>query len=230
MKNKKSIILLISILIVICIITAIITLIKKEESQDNQEIVIKLADTTVEQRKVWNDFLNSNPYLSQIKKIPYATETDFIKLAITSDNVERESIEIEEVEQNIILSTGDGYKKSVNNINEYIKNLLGEEEIAYNFVNTYFEKDKYLIIGEEYVYYTKIQIPEKIYIAMSFKTENNNYEVQIYEYDVTEENREELTKMLETGEINENTQTSSKYTLTGQIENNNIKILSKTSI
>ena len=36
--------------------------------------------------------------------------------------------------------------------------------------------------------------------------------------------------MLETGEINENTQTSGKYTLTGQVENNNIKILGKTSI
>ena len=112
MKKKKSIILMIAILIVICIISAItVTLIKKEKTKNNKEVVIKLADTTVEQRKVWNDFLNSNPYLSQIQTIPYLEDTDFIKLAITSDNVVTERIVREEIEEKPSLTMGDGYKK-----------------------------------------------------------------------------------------------------------------------
>ena len=64
----------------------------------------------------------------------------------------------EEIQENPSLTLGDGYKKSKNNINKYIKNLLGKEEIAYNFVDTYAEEDNYLLIGEDYVYFTVIYI------------------------------------------------------------------------
>lgn len=227
MKNKKSIILIVAILIIIGIIATVI-IINKQKNKEKP--LMDFASTSVEQRKAWNDFLNSNQYLSQIRTIPYIEETDLIKLAITSDNVETERIVTEEIEQNELLSLGDGYKKSKNNINEYLKKLLGKEEMPYSFVETYVEEDNYLIIGEEYVYYTKIELPEKMYIAVTYEIENNNYEVQIYEYDVTEVNKESLTKMLETGDIDEKIAITSRYILTGQIENGNIKISSKTNL
>lgn len=226
MKNKRSIILIIAILITIGIIATVI-IINKQNNKEKP--LMDFATTSVEQRKLWNDFMNSEPYLSQVTTIPYVNETDLIKLAITSNNIEIERIVTEEIEKNELLSLGDGYKKSKNNINEYLKNLLGQEEIAYNFAETYVEEDNYLIIDEDYVYFTKIQLPEKVYIAVSYEENNNNYEVQIYEYDVTEQNRESLTKMLETGDINKEIEINNKYILTGQIENNNIKITSKTS-
>lgn len=225
--KKNNILTIFIIVFIIVILTGIVAttiIINKKQEKES----INIATTTVGQRQIWNEFLNLNPYLSQITTIPYVEETDLIKLAITSEKVETERIITEEIEQNSLLALGDGYKKSRNNINKYIKNLLGQEEIAYNFVETHIEDDDYLIIGEEYVYYTKIKLPEKIYIAMTYAIENNNYEVLIYEYNVTEENKETLTKMLETGENNEKIETTSKYILTGQIENGTIKINTKT--
>ena len=226
MKKKKSIILIIAILILIGIVATVIILNK----QKNKEIpFIDFATTTMEQRNLWNNFMNSEPYLSQITTIPYVEETALIKLAITSNNVEIERIVTEEIQKNELLSLGDGYKKSKSNINEYLNNLLGQEKLEYNFAETYVEEDNYLIIDEEYVYFTKIELPERIYIAVTYKESNNNYEVQIYEYDVTEENRNSLIEMLETGKINKEIEINKRYILTGQITNNNIKITSKTS-
>lgn len=228
MKNKKGIFIIIAILIIICAI--IVTVIVKNIGNNNQELM-KIAETTQEQRIMWNDFLNLNPYLSKIQNISeYIDGTDFIKLAITSDNVQTEKIVTEEIQKNPLLTLGDGYKKSKDNINKYLKNLLNKENIAYNFVDTYAEEDNYLLIGEAYVYYTKIELPEKIYMAVKYKEQNGKYEVQIYEYDVTEANRESLTSMLETGNINEEIAITSRYILTGQIENKNIKIDTKTSL
>lgn len=225
MKNKKSIILIVAVLIIVIgIIVAVII----NKQKNNAKAIV--ASTTKEQRSVWNDFLCSNSYVSQINIIPCIEQTDLIKLAITSDSVETERIVTEEIKENELLTLGDGYKKSKNNINEYLKNLLGQEEAAYNFVETYVEEDNYLIISEEYVYFTKIQLPEKVYIAVTYEEKDNNYEVQIYEYDVTEENRESLTKILETGEINKEISISNRYILTGQIEGENIKITGKTTI
>ena len=228
MKNKKSIFIIIAILIIICGIIA--TIIFGNLEDNNQEIV-KTAQTTIEQRTLWNDFLNSNPYLSQIDNISeYIDVTDLIKLAITSDNVETERIVTEEIQKHPSLTLGDGYKKSKSNTNEYVKNLLGKEDIAYNFVDTYVEEDNYLIIGEDYVYFTKIELPEKIYIAVKYKEEKGKYEIQIYEYDVTDANEESLTLMLETGNINEKITINNRYILTGQIENENIVINTKIKI
>lgn len=225
MKNKKNSILIIAFVTII-VVGVIIGLVLKSK----KEKLTVFVTTSVEQRKAWNEFLNINPYLSQIDTMTYIQETDLIKLALTSDNVEKESISLEEVEQNPLLTTGDGYKKSINNINEYLKSFLAVEEVAYNFVDTFFEEGSYLIIGEEYVYFTTMELPEKIYIAVNYKIENNNYEVEIYEYNVTEANKEILNNMLETGEINGEIETSGKYIITGQIENNNIKINSKKSL
>ena len=230
MKKKRSIIIIV-ITILIIISAIIITLAIRKTGKNNQELV-KTANTTKEQRILWNDFLGANPYLSQIETIleSYISATDLIKLAITSNNVETESIVTEEIEENVLLGLGDGYKKSKDNINKYLKNILDKEDVAYNFVDTYSKQGSYLMIGEDYVYFTKIEIPEKIYIAVNYKEENGNYEVQIYEYDLTEENKENLTSMLETGEINEKIAIANKYTLVGQIEYGNIKIISKTSL
>lgn len=229
MKKKKSIILIIAILIIV-ILSAIIALVMNNVQKNKKKEILDLASTTVEQRIIWNDFLSSNPYLSQVETIPYISETDMIKLAITCDDVETERIVTAEIEKNELLTLGDGYKKSITNINQYLKELLGQEEIAYNFVETYVEEENYLIIGEEYVYFTKIDLPEKMYIAVEYQIENNNYEVQIYEYDVTEENKEELNKMLETGEIDKEITIANRYILTGQIENGNMKISTKTTL
>lgn len=222
MKNKKIVILFI-IVIIICIIGIIFFAFKKEEKNN---IVTINAETTVEQRTEWNNFLNSNPYLAQIENITeYISEQDLIKLAITSENVETEYIDAEEIEQNPVLTYGEGYKKSKKNINEYLKNFLGKEELAYNFVETYLEEDKYLLVDNNYIYFTKIDLPEKIYIAVKYEEKEGNFEVEIYEYDVTDETREELKTMLETGIANDNAK--SKYALTGQNENGNIKLNSK---
>ena len=225
MKKKKSIILIIAILIIVIGTIATLVIINKQKNKEKP--LMDFASTSVEQRKVWNSFLNSNPYLSQITTIPYIEETDLIKLAITSDNIETESSVTEEIERNELLSLGDGYKKSKSNINEYLKNLLGQEEVEYNFVDTHVEEDNYLIIDDEYVYFTKIELPEKMYIAVTYEIKDNNYEVQIYEYNITETNKEALTKMIETGEINKEIELNSRYILTGQIENNNIEINTK---
>lgn len=228
MKNKKSIIIIISILIIIITIATI--LIIKKAGNNNQKLV-KTAETSIEQRTLWDNFLNSNPYLSQIENISeYINDTDLIKLAITSDNVETERIVTEEIQKRHSLSLGDGYKKSKNNINQFLKEILNQENIAYNFVDTYVEEDNYLIIGEDYVYFTKIGLPEKIYIAVKYEEKNGKYEVQIYEYNVTEANRENLKSMLETGNINKEIAITSKYIFTGQIESEKIKIDTKTSL
>ena len=226
MKKNKTIILVIAILIVIGVIATAIILNKQK---DKGIPFVDFATTTMEQRNLWNSFMNSEPYLSQISTITYIEETDLIKLAIRSNNIETERIVTEEIEKNELLSLGDGYKKSKNSINEYLKNLLGQEKIEYNFAETYVEEDNYLIIDEEYVYFTKIELPEKVYIAVTYEVKDNIYEVQIYEYDVTEQNRNSLAKMIETGEINKEITISKRYILTGEIINNNIKITTKTS-
>ena len=170
MKNKKIIFIIIAILIIICAVIA--TIIIRNIGNNNQELV-KTAETTIEQRTIWNDFLNSNPYLSQIETISeYMLESDLIKLAITSDNVETERIVTEEIQENHLLTLGDGYKKSKSNINKYMENILGKENIAYNFVDTYAEEDNYLLIGEDYVFFTKIELPEKIYIHLVDRTQD----------------------------------------------------------
>lgn len=228
MKNKKGIFIIIAILIIIFAVIAIIVI--KNIGNNNQELV-SVAETTQEQRTLWNNFLNSNPYLSQVDNIAeYMDGTDLIKLAITSDNVETERIVTEEIQENPSLTLGDGYKKSKSNINKYIGNLLGKEDIAYNFVDTYAEEDNYLLIGEDYVYFTKIELPEKIYVAVKYKEKNGEYEVQIYEYDLTELNRDKLKLMLETGNVNEEITITNRYILTGQIENENIEINTKIKI
>ena len=228
MKNKKIIFIIIAILI---IIFAFISVIVVKNIVNNKQELVKTAETTKEQRIFWNNFLNSNSYLSQIDNIEeYIDGTDLIKLAITSDNVETEGIITEEIQKNPSLALGDGYKKSKSNINKYILNLFGKEDIAYNFIDTYVEEDNYLIIGEDYIYFTKIELPEKMYIAVKYEEKNGNYEVQIYEYDVTELNKESLEAMLATGNINEKITINNRYILTGQIENEKIKIETKIKI
>lgn len=229
MKNKKNIFILIAIIVIISAIVTILLL--KNKQKDSEKEVIITAETTEQQRMLWNDFLVYNPYLSQIDEVQFFwNETDIIKLAITCDGVETQRIVTEEIQANNTLTLGDGYKKSKNNINEYAKKIIGKEEIAYNFVDTYVEENNYLMIGEEYVYFTKINIPEKIYIAVKYKEENSNYEVEIYEYNVTQENKQTLMEMLKSGQINEQIQTANKYILTGQIENGNIRIATKIKI
>lgn len=227
MKNKK-IFILIAVVIAIAIILTTILLVKRENNT-----TIKNENTTAEQRNIWNDFLNANPYLSQIlefNETKYISDNDLIKFAITSKSIETEYIVTEEINKNSLLSLGDGYKKSKSNINKYLKEILNIDEIEYNFIETYVEEDNYLLVEEEYVYYTNVELPEKIYLAVEYGEKKGKYEVKIYEYNVTDENREILNEMLETGEINNNVKPSNKYILTGQIKNENISINTKTSL
>lgn len=227
MKNKKIFILIV-VVIIIAIIAITLLLIKREKNT-----TIKNENTTVEQRNTWNNFLNSNSYLSQISSFSeskYILDNDLLKLAVTSENIPIEYIVTEEIDANPLLSLGDGYKKSKNNINNYLKETLNIDELAYNFVETYAEEDNYILIDEEYVYFTKMELQEKIYIAVKYEEQKEKYEVQIYEYNITDENSEILNKMLQTGKINDNIKISNKYILTGQIKNGNISINTKTSL
>ena len=233
MKNKRIIFVLIAIIVVFLVIVTILILNNKpnNEQKGSGKEIIKTAETTEQQRIFWNDFLIYNPYLSQIEEVQlFWDDIDLIKLALTCDAVETERIVTEEIEANYALTLGDGYKKSKNNINEYLRKLVGQEEITYNFVETYAETNNYLMIGEEYVYFTKIDMPEKIYIAVKYKEENSNYEVEIYEYNATQENRQVLDEMLQSGNINEQMEVANKYIITGKIESENVKITTKTKI
>ena len=122
MKNKKIIFIIIARLIIICAIVAIVIV---KTIGNNKQKLVTVAETTQEQRKLWNNFLNSNSYLSQIENISeYIDVTDLIKIAITSDNVETERIVTEEIQENPSLTLGDGYKKSKNKVVFFFLTLL----------------------------------------------------------------------------------------------------------
>lgn len=232
MINKKNIILLIVLIVLIIITIIFANLLNKEEKEPEIENIQRGA-TTLEQRNLWNEFLNENPYLSQITEIItehiMMSETDLLKIALTTENVPTERIVKEEIQNNYMLTEGEGYKKSKSKIDEYLLQILGLEELRYNFVDTFAENGKYIIIDDDYVYFTEIDVPEKIYIAKSYGTEGTNYEVEIYEYNVTSENVSTLKNMLATGNIDNTVNVYNKYILSGEMVDNNIKINTKTS-
>ena len=227
--NKRNKI-LIMILIILIIITGI--LIFKIIKNDNVSTInnnLTVATTTLEERKVWNSFLKSNPYISEIEmdeKLPIS-DTDLIKLAITSENVETEYIVTEEILIEPNLSKGEGYKKSKENIEKYVKQTFSKNNIAYNFAETYVDGEEYLIINEEYVYFTEIDLIEKEYILMVLEKEANAFEAIVYEYEINDSSRSEIEKMLESGNINQAINKSNEYKLTGTINGNNICVLTK---
>lgn len=232
MINKKNIILIIVLIVLIIITIIFVNLLNKKEKEPEIES-IKREATTLEQRNLWNDFLNENPYLSQITEINeqhvMMLDTDLLKVALTTENIPTERIVKEEIQNNYMLTEGEGYKRSKSKIEEYLLQILGLEELKYNFVDTFVENGEYLIISADYVYFTEIDVPEKIYIAKSYGTEGTNYEVEIYEYNVTSENVSTLKNMLATGNIDNTVNVDNKYILSGEMVDDNIKINTKTS-
>lgn len=198
------------------------------ENKENRSI---LAFTSEEERVFWNDFLNASPYIGEVEDIysmeSLNDETEILKIALMADDVNTEYIDGDDIAANFMLTIGDGYKKARKEIDKYLKSLLNIESFSYNFVDTYAEEDKYIMIGKEYVYFTKINVPEKIYIAMNYKIENEEYEVEIYEYIVTEENKKQLEEMLKTGEIPSNIEKNNNYIIKGIRKENEIQITYK---
>lgn len=224
--KKKILIIVISLIIIISIVAGGWLLWNKASQHGT---TIKQANTLEEDRIFWNNFLKRNPYLAELKEINSAFEledTDLVKLAISSEDVELEYINTEEIIKNPVLSTGDGYKKSIENIDNYVKKTFNKK-ISYNFMETYSKGEEYLILNDNYIYFTKLNLPEKEYILVNFEKENNNFKAEIYEYDVDEQNKEQLEEMLKTGEINSKLKITNKYTYTGTIQENDICISTK---
>lgn len=226
MKKKKICILIVILIIIALIITGIIigVLYNKKNTE--------YATTSLDERKMWNEYLNNNPYLYEFDKLPINAimppSEKLLKLAITSKDVRTEEITEEEKKENVIFKRENSYKKSKKEIEKYLKDYVGVEFIQYNLVNTFVEDDEYLIIGEDYVYYSETTLPEKIYIATEYEyyEEENEYKVTIYEYDVTSDNKKTLNKMLESGKIKKNIQ-AKKYELTGTKGDSGITVSTK---
>lgn len=226
-RNKILIIILMFLLIVTGILFFMMLNKNKEKDDINENLTV--ATTTLEERKLWNDFLKKNPYISEVEmneNLPLS-DTDLIKLAITSENVETEYIVTEEIIKEPNLSKGDGYKKSKENIVKYTKETFNQDNIAYNFAETYVDGEEYLIMNEEYVYFTKIDLREKEYILMELEKEGNIFEATVYEYEVNDSNRSEIENMLESGNINQAINKSKVYKLTGTINGNRICVFTK---
>jgi len=230
--NKKNKLLIISGIIIIIILTAIaaVSIIKNQKNDGKDNVVLSNVDVT--KRELINDFLQRNPYISSIEDFEEGliSDTDIVKSAIYSDDIEQEFIVDEDIMKNVLLVDFEAYKKPIESIKQYSKEIFGQENLELNFVETYYNDSGYLIINDDYVFFSKQEKKEKVYIAVGQRQQGELLELQIYEYNVTEENRESLTKMLETGEINKEISISNRYILTGQIEGENIKITGKTTL
>lgn len=225
MKKKKIIIVMISIIIIAILILLIARLV--------QYMNIEKLDTSFEERTLWNDFLNENPYLSQISTISNMTERngkeqekslfddDLIHLAITSSAIEKSETQFNNIR---------GYKVSRKSIKNYLDKLLTVEDVNYTRISTFVKEEDFLIIDYDYVYFSEIKLPKKMYIAKNYEIDSDgNYSVEINEYNVTEENKEDLDKALNEGIINKKVEVRSQYILTGTVtDKNNIQIQTKT--
>lgn len=222
MNLKKMIIVLI---IIISICFAIALYLGKKNKIQNEDSMQR-ATTTYDERILWNDILNNNKYLSEMNLLHkiLKDETGLVKIALVSDEVKEEYINEEDIKANYLLTKGDGFKKSIQEINKYLEENFDQSSLEYNFVNTYVEDGNYLLIDESYVYFTKIDVPEKVYIAVEYNVDDSNYVVKIYEYDITEDNKEFLNNMLETGNIDKSIDIANEYKIKGKIEDGKIKI------
>lgn len=219
-KNKLIIIFLPVIIIILITVFTVIS-INNEEKTDFEA-------TDLSERILINDFLQRNPYISIMDNFEkgLVSDTDIVKAAIYSEDIELEYIVTEEIKQNEILATFEGYKKSIDNINKYAKNVFNRGNLELNFVDTYYNEDGYLLLNEEFVYFSEQKYPEKIYVAVRQKKQEDVLQVQIYEYTINE-NIEKLENILQTGIIDESIATSNKFGIQIQIENEKISIISK---
>lgn len=217
--NKTKIIIFIIIIISMCFA---VILYLGNKNKDN----IKIVSTTYDERILWNDILNDNKYLAEIDRLHkiYKDITGLVKIALVSDKIKTEYINEEDIKANYFLTEGEGYKKSIQEISKYLEENFGQTSLEYNFVETYSENGNYLIMDENYVYFTKIDMPEKVYIAVDYNREGNDYVAKIYEYDITDDNQEVLNEMLETGNIDIRINRSNEYKIKGKIEDGKIKI------
>lgn len=228
MKKRKFISLLVIVILIIIICFAIL-LVKSKNTEDTEKADnTETVGTTLEQREFWNKLLYNSPYIGEIEYIypdhQIIDNTDMLRIALATDDVETEYINYEDIQKNELLTKGDGYKKSRKNIDKYLEELLGLSLYEYERVQTYVENGEYIIYDEDYVYFTKIKVPEKMYIATNYKEEDNNYEVTIFEYVVTDENKTQLEEMLQTGVINNDIEKNRDYVIKGTKENDNVKI------
>lgn len=215
--NKKKIIILLIIIIAICFIIKLYF---------NNKNKIQIATTSYEERILWNDILNDNKYLSEMYKLHklLMDRTGLVKIALVSDKVETEYINEEDISKNYLLTEGEGYKKSIKNINKYLEDNFDQGELEYNMVDTYVDGGSYLVIDDSYVYFTKIDVTEKIYIAVDYTIDKKEYIAIIYEYDITEDNKEKLNQMLETGNIDTRIEKADEYKIKGKIKDGKIQI------
>lgn len=220
MKKRKYF-----VLIIILILIGIIVFFARKVLLKNNTI---LANTSAEERNFWNSFLNNSPYLGEIEYIYpiiiFQDSTEIVKLALATDDVKKEYINEDDIKKNFALTEGDGYKKSKKEIDKYLESLLNIKSFQYELIIPYNKDGVYMMQDKEYVYFTKIKVPEKIYIAMDYKIEDEEYMVEIYEYIVTEDNRSKLEEMLNTGEINSEVEKNNNYIISGTKKGEKIQI------
>ena len=223
MKKKNKLLIFDLILIIVITVLAVITI-----TQKNKEYKIAFENTDVSQRILINDFLQRNPYISNINGFDneLITDTDIVKSAIYSEDVELNYIITEEIDENELLSKFEGYKKSIENIKLYAKEVFKRENLELNFVDTYYNETGYLFLNDEFVYFTKQENPEKVYITVGQNQQENFLQVQVYEYTVNG-NKEQLEEMLQTGVIDKSINTSNEFVLKIKIENEKICVLEK---
>lgn len=216
-KINKILITILAILLVIFVALGLLLIKTKKENK----IAIKSEKSlaTLVERKIWNNFLERNPYLSEINYFNSKDEIDYsdlIYLAISSKEAQEDFIYEEDIAKNELLNTLESYKKSKKVIEEYLAEILNIKEIPYNFIETYIEEDKYLIENEEFIYFTRLKLKEKVYMLMEYKEENGNIVAKIYEYEANN-NKQELLNMIETGTTIKNLKPTKKYEIKGKV-------------
>ena len=225
-KSKKKIYLIVLISLIILVISILIILYNHNTLE---------ANTTYKERKMWNDFLNDNPYLTKVdswnKEELHLWGIYAIPLAMTSNEVPKEKITKEDLELFPEFSVVPGYKKSMQEINKYVLRILNTtlKEITASRTHTYMNNDSYFIIQEDYVYSSELEVPNNIYIAMDYELNDKNYTVTIYEYNKDKISNWKQKRMLKKGKVNSKKK-HKEYILKGIINDDMIKILSKEQI
>ena len=219
--NNKLKIIIISVIAIILLVILIIIVNKK---------TLKNVNTTFEERIKWNNYLNEISYLSELKTLPVniisPPSDTLVKIALTSSLVKEYELTEKDRKDYAIPKNQVVHKKSIKEINKFKKKKFNVPFITYNDVKTYIEKDSFLIIGYDYIYYTKIKQNKKIFIPIDVKYEDDKYSVLIYEYIVNSNKEKRIKKMLKTGKIR-TTIACNKYYLSGIIKDNNITVTNK---
>ena len=152
-KRNKMLVILLFVFILIAVFAISIKITRKNVKEFEEKEFEKVE---LSQRILINQFLQDNPYISDMEDFQEGliNDKDIVKSAIYSNNVKLDYIITEEIEKNDLLSRFEGYKKSIDNIKKYAKEVF-KKDIEMNFIETYFNDSGYLLINDRYVFFTK---------------------------------------------------------------------------